>query len=144
MTQSVCKAFGYPVAEHWGESRNVQFRRWDSNRQHISPESNVLPTEPPRFPQRITVRSAYLLLLPLGWEPLHPSLEYLTFETCAWKPAYLSSAACIQPFGIYCVCALDIELFSAIIRNTQVCVNILYSFTLYQGFLPSPGTLKCV
>ena len=35
------KAFGYPVAEHWGESRNVQFRRWDSNRQHISPESNV-------------------------------------------------------------------------------------------------------
>ena len=43
------KAFGYPVAEHWGESRNVQFRRWDSNRQHISLESNVLPTEPPRF-----------------------------------------------------------------------------------------------
>ena len=26
------KAFDYPVAEHWGESRNVQFRRWDSNR----------------------------------------------------------------------------------------------------------------
>ena len=25
------KAFDYPVAEHWGESRNVQFRRWDSN-----------------------------------------------------------------------------------------------------------------
>ena len=48
------KAFGYPVVEHWGESRNVQFRRWDSNRQHISPESNVLPTEPPRFSQRIT------------------------------------------------------------------------------------------
>ena len=45
------KAFGYPVAEHWGESRNVQFRRWDSNQQHISPESNVLPTEPPRFCQ---------------------------------------------------------------------------------------------
>ena len=40
------KAFDYPVAEHWGESRNVQFRRWDSNRQHISPESNVLPTDP--------------------------------------------------------------------------------------------------
>ena len=49
------KAFDYPVAEHWGESRNVQFRRWDSNRQHISPESNVLPTEPPRFSQRITL-----------------------------------------------------------------------------------------
>ena len=30
-------AFDYPVAEHWGESRNVQFRRWDSNRQHIGP-----------------------------------------------------------------------------------------------------------
>ena len=44
------KAFDCPVAEHWGESRNVQFRRWDSNRQHISPESNALPTEPPRFP----------------------------------------------------------------------------------------------
>ena len=29
------KAFDYPVAEHWGESRNVQFRRWDSNRQHM-------------------------------------------------------------------------------------------------------------
>ena len=43
------KAFDYPVAEHWGESRNVQFRRWDSNRQHIGPESNALPTEPPRF-----------------------------------------------------------------------------------------------
>ena len=48
------KAFGYPVAEHWVESRNVQFRRWDSNWQHISPESKVLPTEPPRFSQRIT------------------------------------------------------------------------------------------
>ena len=48
------KAFDYPVAEHWGEIRNVQFRRWDSNLQHIGPESNVLPTEPPRFPQRIT------------------------------------------------------------------------------------------
>ena len=22
------KAFDYPVAEHWGESRNVQFRGW--------------------------------------------------------------------------------------------------------------------
>ena len=41
-------AFDYPVVEHWGEIRNVQFRRWDSNRQHIGPESNVLPTEPPR------------------------------------------------------------------------------------------------
>ena len=39
-------AFGDPAAEHWGESRNVRFRRWDSNRQHISPESNALPTEP--------------------------------------------------------------------------------------------------
>ena len=48
------KAFDYAVAKHWGESRNVQFRRWDSNRQHIGPESNVLPTEPPQFPQRIT------------------------------------------------------------------------------------------
>ena len=45
------KAFDYPVAQHWGESRNVQFRRWDSNRQHIGPESNALPTELPRFPQ---------------------------------------------------------------------------------------------
>ena len=43
------KAFDYPVAVHWGESRNVQFRGWDSNRQHISPESNALPTEPPRL-----------------------------------------------------------------------------------------------
>ena len=48
------KAFDYPVAEHWGESRNVQFRGWDSNRQHIGTESNALPTEPPRFPRRIT------------------------------------------------------------------------------------------
>ena len=44
------KAFDYPVAEHWGESQNVQFCGWDSNRQHIGPESNALPTEPPRFP----------------------------------------------------------------------------------------------
>ena len=43
------KAFDYPVAEHWGETWNVQFHRWDSNRQHIGPESNVLPTEPPLF-----------------------------------------------------------------------------------------------
>ena len=48
------KAFDYPVADHWGESRNVQIRGWDSNRQHISPESNARPTEPPRFPRRIT------------------------------------------------------------------------------------------
>ena len=48
------KAFDFPVAEHWGESRNVQFRGWDSNRQHIGPESNALPTESPWFPQRIT------------------------------------------------------------------------------------------
>ena len=41
------KAFDYPVAEHWGKSRNVQFRGWDSNLQHIGPESNALPTEPP-------------------------------------------------------------------------------------------------
>ena len=44
------KAFDYPVVEHWGESQNVQFRGWDSNRQHFGPESNALPTEPPRFP----------------------------------------------------------------------------------------------
>ena len=24
------KAFDYPVVEHWGETRNVQFRGWDS------------------------------------------------------------------------------------------------------------------
>ena len=40
------KAFVYPVAEHWGESRNVQFHGWDSNRQHIGQESNALPTLP--------------------------------------------------------------------------------------------------
>ena len=49
------KPFDYPVAEHWGENRNVQFRGWDSNRQHIGPESNALPTEPPRFIQRIII-----------------------------------------------------------------------------------------
>ena len=48
------KAFGYPVAEHWGESRNVQVRGWHSNRQPIGLESNALPTEPPRLPRRIT------------------------------------------------------------------------------------------
>ena len=48
------KAFDYLVAEHWGESRNVQFHRWDSNQQHIGPELNALPTEPSRFSQRIT------------------------------------------------------------------------------------------
>ena len=26
------KAIDFPVAEHWEESRNVQFRGWDSNR----------------------------------------------------------------------------------------------------------------
>ena len=37
------KAFNYPVREHWGESRKVQFRRWDLNRQHISPfKGNIL------------------------------------------------------------------------------------------------------
>ena len=41
------KAFDYPVAQHWGESRNIQFHGWDSNRQHIGLESNALPTEPP-------------------------------------------------------------------------------------------------
>ena len=47
------KAVGYQVAEHWGESRNVQFRRWDSNRQHRQhPESNVL--------QRIRQRNCVL------------------------------------------------------------------------------------
>ena len=43
------KAFDYPVAEHWGESRNIQFCGWDSNRQYVGPESNTLPTESPRF-----------------------------------------------------------------------------------------------
>ena len=42
------KAFDYPVAEHWGEAK--MFRGWDSYRQHIGPETNALPTEPPRFP----------------------------------------------------------------------------------------------
>ena len=56
------KAFEYPVAEHWGESRNVQFRRWDSNQHHIGPESNVLPTEPPRFPPFPSVIQLYLLI----------------------------------------------------------------------------------
>ena len=47
------KAFDYPlnpVAEHWGggESRNVQPHE-DSNRQHISSQSNALPTEPSRL-----------------------------------------------------------------------------------------------
>ena len=38
------KAFDYTVAEHWGESRNVQFRGWDSNRQHIgSLKSPTIP-----------------------------------------------------------------------------------------------------
>ena len=45
------KAFDYPVTEDWGESRNVQFLGWDSNRQHIGPEFNALPNEPPRFPR---------------------------------------------------------------------------------------------
>ena len=36
------KAFDYPVAEHWGKSRNVHFRGWDSNRRHIGPESSAL------------------------------------------------------------------------------------------------------
>ena len=44
------KAFDYPVAEHWGR-RSVQFREWDSDRQHIGPESNALPAEPARFPR---------------------------------------------------------------------------------------------
>ena len=37
------KAFDYPVAVHWRESRNVQFHGWDLNRQHIGTESNALP-----------------------------------------------------------------------------------------------------
>ena len=64
------KAFDYPVAEGWGESRNVQFRRWDSNRQHISPESNVLPTEPPRFPQVLTrTKNSPATRRPSSWGP---------------------------------------------------------------------------
>ena len=35
------KAFDYPVAEHWGESQNVQFRRWDSNRHHIADDAKI-------------------------------------------------------------------------------------------------------
>ena len=38
------KAFDYPVMGHWGESRSVQFREWDSNRQRIGTESKTLPT----------------------------------------------------------------------------------------------------
>ena len=39
------KAFDYPVVEHWStENRNVQPRE-DSNRQHIGPQLNTLPTE---------------------------------------------------------------------------------------------------
>ena len=56
------KAFDYPVAEHWGGSQNVQFHGWDSNQQHISPESNALPTEPPQF-SRVLNRGD---LLPTG------------------------------------------------------------------------------
>ena len=101
--------------------------------------------------------SQYFVLLPLGWEPLHPSLEYSTFETCAWKPAYLSSVAsshleyltvCAYWIPNYflpssgtlkCVCEHLVLLYfisriSAITRNTQVCVNILYCGILYQGF----------
>ena len=44
-----CPTPGEPVL---GEK--YEDRRWDSNRQHIGPESNVLPTEPPRFSQWIT------------------------------------------------------------------------------------------
>ena len=29
------KAFDYPAAEHWGESRNVQFRGWDCTNEDI-------------------------------------------------------------------------------------------------------------
>ena len=36
------KAFDYPVAEHWGESRNVQFRGWDSSTTHRSGVEGVL------------------------------------------------------------------------------------------------------
>ena len=42
------RAFDNPVTEHWAESRRVQFRKWNSNRQHIGSQSNVLPTEPTR------------------------------------------------------------------------------------------------
>ena len=41
------KAFDYTVAEHLGENRNVQFRRWDSNRQHIGPgRTRYQPSHP--------------------------------------------------------------------------------------------------
>ena len=42
------KAFDYQVAEHWGEIRNVQFRGWDSNRQHEGSEASF--TRPPTPP----------------------------------------------------------------------------------------------
>ena len=35
------KAFDYPVAEHWGESRNVQFRRQGPVKQVRGPGHNV-------------------------------------------------------------------------------------------------------
>ena len=45
------KAFDYPVAEHWGESRNVQFRRWDSNLQHIGPGRTRYQLSHPVLPE---------------------------------------------------------------------------------------------
>ena len=60
--------------------------------------------------------SQYFVLLPLGREPLHPSLEYLTFETCASHLPHASSHL------EYTVCAHWISNY----------------------FLPSSGTLKCV
>ena len=101
--------------------------------------------------------SQYFVLLPLGQELFDASLEYLIFETCAWRPAYLSSAAsshleyltvcaCWIPNYVLpssgtlkCVCEhlilfYFISRISAITRNTQVCVNILFCCILYQGF----------
>ena len=45
------KAFDYSVAEHWGESRNVQFRGWDSNRQHIGPSRTCYQLSHPGSPR---------------------------------------------------------------------------------------------
>ena len=50
------KAFDYPVMGHWGKSRSVQFREWDSTWQCIGSQSNALthwasPAPPARLPQ---------------------------------------------------------------------------------------------
>ena len=44
------KAFDYPVAENWGENRNVQPHE-ELNGQHIGSQLNALPTEPSQLPR---------------------------------------------------------------------------------------------